>query len=647
MPHWEQAGCTYFVTFRLADSLPAKVFEKRDQIRTEFIKTCGAQLTLAQQATLEERLWNLEEAELDRGFGACPLRRPEVATLVETALRHFDGNRYALGRYVIMPNHVHVLVTPLGEHALPDILHSWKSYTANSINRQLGRQGRLWQEESFDRIVRDDQRLLSFDCYIAANPAQAGLPADAARGGCGSAGIGEPEGDTIQQAGSPLSQAGWKPALLRERGEAALRNGEAAVITLAAGAGSRWTGGAGTCKALHPYAKLAGQHRTFIETHLAKSRRTGRLFGVPVPHVFTTSYLTQGPTAKFLARLKNYGYEGPLLLSPGRSVGLRLIPTERDLRFVWEEMPQQVLDVQQQKVRESLRAALINWARSAGEGGDYTDNVPLQCLHPVGHFYEVPNLFRNGVLARLLTERPHLQHLLLDNIDTLGADLDPALLGQHIASGACLTFEVIARRLEDRGGGLARVNGRPRIVEGLAMPREEDEFRLSYYNSMTTWIHVDKLLAAFGLTRADILAAEAPPLGGQASSLPRPVGFQPAEKPAAHSDPQAGSPLSLGRLEACPPSEKITAAIRTLAGRLPTYVTIKDVKKRWGHGQEDVFPVAQFEKLWGDLTALPEIESRFVVVPRLRGQQLKDQAQLDGWLRDGSAAHVESLCEWE
>ena len=79
---------------------------------------------------------------------------------------------------------------------------------------------------------------------------------------------------------------------------------------------------------------------------------------------------------------------------------------------------------------------------------------------------------------------------------------------------------------------------------------------------------------------------------------------------------------------------------------MPTYITLKDVKKRWGHGHEDVFPVTQFEKLWGDMSALPEIDSRFVVVPRLRGQQLKDQAQLDGWLRDGSAAHIESLCRW-
>ena len=380
----------------------------------------------------------------------------------------------------------------------------------------------------------------------------------------------------------------------------ALKNGEVAVVTLAAGAGSRWTQGAGVVKALHPFCKLAGRHRTFMETHLAKSRRVSREAGTPIPHIFTTSYLTHAPTEEFLARQNHYGYQGPLFLSPGKSVGLRMIPTVRDLRFVWEEMPQQILDEQQQKVRDSLRHALINWASSAGEASDYTDNLPLQCLHPVGHWYEVPNLLRNGVLARLLAERPQLKYLLLHNIDTLGADVDPVLLGGHIRSGAGLTFEVITRRLEDRGGGLARVNGRVRLVEGLAMPREEAEFALSYYNSNTCWIDLDKLLAAFALTRAD---------------------------------------LNNG--------EKVTAAIRTLAGKMPTYITLKEVKKRWGHGQEDIFPVTQFEKLWVDMTALPEIDSRFVVVPRLRGQQLKDQAQLDGWLRDGSAAYVERLCEYQ
>lgn len=423
--------------------------------------------------------------------------------------------------------------------------------------------------------------------------------------------------DVIQILDSQFSTLNLKLIEAEAAGREALREGQVAVVTLAAGAGSRWTQGAGVVKALHPFCKFAGRHRTFIEAHLAKSRRISRTTGAPLPHVFTTSHLTHAPTAAFLARQKNYGYEGPLLLSPGKSVGLRMIPTVRDLRFAWEEMPQQLLDEQQQKMRDSLRAALINWARDAGESSDYTDNVPLQCLHPVGHWYEVPNLFRNGALARLLTERPQLRYLLLHNIDTLGADVDSALLGLHIKSGACLTFEVITRRMDDRGGGLARVNGHARLVEGLAIPREEEEFKLSYYNSMTTWIDVDKLLAAFGLSREDVRAAW-------------------EDRPAGDADTSS-----------LPAMEKVTAALRAVAVKMPTYVTLKDVKKRWGHGQEDILAVTQFEKLWGDMTALPGIESRFVVVPRLRGQQLKDQAQLDGWLRDGSAAYVESLCDWK
>ena len=131
------------------------------------------------------------------------------------------------------------------------------------------------------------------------------------------------------------------------------------------------------------------------------------------------------------------------------------------------------------------------------------------------------------------------------------------------------------------------------------MPREEDEFRLSYYNSLTTWITIDRLLNLFGLSRTDL-----------------------ADR------------------------ERIDEAVRTLGARIPTYITLKDVKKRWGRGQEDVFPVSQFEKLWGDMTTLPEVDCQFLVVPTLRGRQLKDPAQLDGWLRDGSAAYVDSLADW-
>jgi hypothetical protein len=402
------------------------------------------------------------------------------------------------------------------------------------------------------------------------------------------------------RAGDVLHAADGLDARLERVGREALAAGAVAVVTLAAGAGSRWTQGAGVVKALHPFCRLGGRHRTFLEVHLAKSRRVCRDVGVALPHVVTTGYLTQGPVEAHLSAHRNYGYPGPVRLSPGRAVGLRLVPMVRDLRFAWEEMPQQQLDEQAQKVRDSLRAALLEWARRAGEGSDYTDNVPLQCMHPVGHWYEVPNLLRNGVLRDLLAERPGLRYLMVHNIDTLGADVDAALLGAHIESGRCLSYEVIPRRIDDRGGGLARVDGRLRLVEGLALPREEDEFALTYYNALTTWIDVDRLLTVFGLSRADLADADA-----------------------------------------------VAAAIRRVAARVPTYVTLKDVRKRWGHGQEDVYPVCQFEKLWGDMSATPEVACGFVVVPRRRGQQLKEQAQLDGWLRDGSAAYVESLCAWQ
>ncbi len=368
---------------------------------------------------------------------------------------------------------------------------------------------------------------------------------------------------------------------------------------MAGGAGSRWTQGAGVVKALHPFARLGGEHRTFLEVHLAKSRRTSQLVNRPLPHIITTSYVTHDAIAAHLAAAGNYGYPGPLALSQGRNIGLRLVPMARDLRFAWEEMPQQLLDEQAQKMQDSLHTALIGWAQQTGEGSDYTDNVPQQCLHPVGHWYEVPNLLRNGVLAELLRAHPQLQTLMIHNVDTLGADVDPVVVGQHLQSGATWTSEVITRRIDDRGGGLACVDGQVRLVEGLALPREEVEFALSYYNTGSSWVNIDALLATFGLTRTELGDAD-----------------------------------------------KVAAAVRRVAARMPTYITIKEVKKRWGKGQEDIFPVAQFEKLWGDMTALPEIDCRFVVVPRPRGQQLKEVAQLDGWLRDGSAAHVEQLCVW-
>jgi UTP--glucose-1-phosphate uridylyltransferase len=387
---------------------------------------------------------------------------------------------------------------------------------------------------------------------------------------------------------------------VRAAGEEAIARGEAAIVTLSAGIGSRWTSGAGVVKAVNPFVFMAGEHRSFLELHLAKTRRSEKRYGARIPHVVTTSYLTHSAIERHLGRAQRRRDEGPVLLSRGQSIGQRLIPMTRDLEFLWSEAAHETLDENKQKVREASRRAILEWARSKGEGTDYTDNVPLQRFNPPGHFYEVPTMLRNGVLAELLETAPNLKWLLVHNIDSLGANLDPGVLGLVARGGSAISFEVVPRRFEDRGGGLARVGGRLRLLEGLAQPREETEFRLRYYNTLTSWVDIEGLLRAFELTRDDV-----------------------------RSNPS-----------------KVAAAVRGMAARLPTYVTIKDVKRRWGHGQEDILPVTQFEKLWGDLTSLPDLSCSFLAVDRRRGQQLKDAAQLDSWANDGTADYVAALCEF-
>ena len=276
-------------------------------------------------------------------------------------------------------------------------------------------------------------------------------------------------------------------------------------MTLAAGVGSRWTTGAGVVKAVNPFAQLAGRAPQLPRDPPGQDAEArGGPRASPIPHVVTTSYLTHAAIEHHLHATGNYGHDGPVYLSRGRSIGQRLIPMTRDLTFLWEETSHETLDENKQKVREAGRRAILEWARGQGEGSDYTDNVPIQRFNPPGHFYEVPNLLRNGVLARLLDDYPRLNWLLVHNIDTLGANLDPGVLGSVIESGATLSFEVIPRRIDDRGGGLAKVGGRLRLLEGLAQPREDTEFKLRYYNTLTTWVRVDGLLDAFGLTRDDL-----------------------------------------------------------------------------------------------------------------------------------------------
>jgi REP element-mobilizing transposase RayT len=168
----------YFVTFRLVDSLPQSVLEAFKAERADILTTAkqqGRDLSPTEQKRLEKLFSERIESHLDAGTGACHLAKPAIAKMVAEALRHFDGSRYRLFAWCVMPNHAHVVFQPLGGHALADILHSWKSFTANQANRVLGRRGEFWRREYYDHLVRDEDDFARIVRYVAENPLKAKL----------------------------------------------------------------------------------------------------------------------------------------------------------------------------------------------------------------------------------------------------------------------------------------------------------------------------------------------------------------------------------------------------------------------------------------------------------------------------------------
>ncbi len=189
LPHWEQAGVTQYVTFRLIDSIPPSALESWERKRLEWLELRGVHAEKGKSISLDslpadhrreylQRFGTWFQDQLDQCHGECVLRSPENRKVVEEALKFFDGERYDLGDFVIMPNHVHVLLVPREGHSLSSIVKSWKQHTAWIINKQSGRSGTLWQGERFDYIVRSTKQLERICEYIRENPERAKLKSD-------------------------------------------------------------------------------------------------------------------------------------------------------------------------------------------------------------------------------------------------------------------------------------------------------------------------------------------------------------------------------------------------------------------------------------------------------------------------------------
>jgi REP element-mobilizing transposase RayT len=178
LPHWEHPDGYYFLTIRLADSLPTHVIDALRQEQRVLLRTIArdaAHPTLAEKDEIARLFHQRLDRYLDMSMGACHLRTRSLAELVANAFRHFDGERYSLLAWVVMPNHAHVVAKLFEGSSLAGVTHSWKSYTSHKANAILQRGGEFWQRESFDRLVRTDEELENVKRYVAENPNRAGL----------------------------------------------------------------------------------------------------------------------------------------------------------------------------------------------------------------------------------------------------------------------------------------------------------------------------------------------------------------------------------------------------------------------------------------------------------------------------------------
>ena len=175
LPHWQQGDVWIFVTFRMGDAMPNEKLTQwradRDAWMAKHPEPWDEHTAWDYHMKFTERL----EMWLDAGEGSCALRDPANREVVEQALRYFDGDRYEVDSFVIMPNHAHVLFRPMHEHPLKRILHSWKSFTSKILNKRLGKTGPFWQEDYWDRLIRSEKHMAYCRRYIAENPEKARL----------------------------------------------------------------------------------------------------------------------------------------------------------------------------------------------------------------------------------------------------------------------------------------------------------------------------------------------------------------------------------------------------------------------------------------------------------------------------------------
>jgi REP element-mobilizing transposase RayT len=178
LPHWQQAGAVYFLTFRMADAVPPRLRNQWANDREAWLSLHPEPWTPEVELEYHQRFSAEIERCLDSGHGACFLNRPGSARIVSETLRHFEGERVIMISFVVMPNHVHALFVQNPDWALEKVIQSWKGFSARQVNKLLTRSGHFWQRDYFDRLVRDEKHFANCVRYIRRNPEKARLGKD-------------------------------------------------------------------------------------------------------------------------------------------------------------------------------------------------------------------------------------------------------------------------------------------------------------------------------------------------------------------------------------------------------------------------------------------------------------------------------------
>ncbi len=366
LPHWRQEGVTYFVTFRLVDSLPEERLSEWREERDRWLAAHPRPLSDADEAEYQSRFSARIESWLDQGAGSCILAIPECRQIVVTALRHFDGERYALGVFAIASNHVHVLVTPKPGHTLSEILHSWKSFTAKEIlrveaveaaSRRLTSDHRVWQKESFDHIVRDAVSLAKIEEYIRGHE------------GMATKNLEELRRDAAATACAPFDRPEFREALVRVK---QLNEQTIDAVTVDSVLAQGYD-----AAAREKAAGLVTSFRDYIEQHHAEIAALQILYSRPFKQRLTEPLLKaleKNLREHHAAWTEDRLWDAYAATRPekvkGRSQAGRFADLVALVRFALER--QSVLE----PFRDTVEERFANWLRVRGSGGSSGSGVP-------------------------------------------------------------------------------------------------------------------------------------------------------------------------------------------------------------------------------------------------------------------------------